>query len=258
MVVFGVLFGTVAGADGPGFSSGGIVRMPNSQQLSDRDNAMLEGWAKVTQPLYTGAFGELSFFLRGKYLADSAGFAFNRSHTAGAGLALKIKPGPKSSLTFSIRHDWYTRRDGSANRSGTRVLIDYFYMDYRVLRDRKRVYGLGQSAHVLKVYGNLTFPDTLQPGDRNVVITAGSEMSRNLSIPDKQVFLSPFAGLALSWDSDGNSYNNKFQQTIGLRVRWPVPGGDVHAGLRYQGDYRWISERFRHGPGLFVGWYVSF
>jgi len=254
----GLKAGMASAADGVSYASGGIVRLPNSQQFSDRDNAMLEGWAKASLPLRRLGSAELGFFVRGKYLSDTAGYAFNRSQTGGIGLALKLKPGKKSSLTFSLRHDWYKRRGTPILREGTRFLVDYFFLDYKSAQRGDKMLGLRKTARVFKVFANFTYPDTLAKGDHNKVSSGGGEVSWNLALPDTKLYLSPFLSLSLSWDSDENSYNNKAQPGAGIKARWPVSGGDVHVGLRYRGDYRWVSDTFRHGPELFVGWYASF
>lgn len=37
-----------------------------------------------------------------------------------------------------------------------------------------------------------------------------------------------------------------------------LPSGDIHLGLRYQGDYRWKTNTFEHGSSVFLGWYSAF
>lgn len=240
------------------FSSGGIVRFPNSQQAADEGNVMLEGWAKLSYQMHQSRWGELSFFLRGKYVADTARYDFNNSETWGLGLAYKVKPGDKSSLTFSVRHDWYQRQLSPTQNYGWRFLIDYFYLDYRPERNGRQMWGLDRKATIFKIWANLTYPDTLNPGDNNTVFTSGAELGTNLILPESKWYVTPFWSLNLSMDSDNNAYNNKVQPGLGVKIRYPLPNGDVHVGVRYRGDYRWGPDSFESGPGVFVGWYTAF
>lgn len=237
------------------FSSGGIARFPNSQQEDDTGNAMIEAWAKANY-----AFGPqgLSFFLRGKFISDSVQYDYNNAQTLGVGLAYKLKTGKDSSLTFTLRHDWYERYHSGSHEKGWRFLIDYFYIDFQKVDAGARMWGLPHDATLFKIWANLTYPDTLSDGDHNIVVTSGAEYAARLDLPGNKWQLSPFVALNLSWDKDDNSYNNKLQPGLGVKLRWPLPGGDIHAGVRYRGDYRWGSGSFEHGPGLFVGWYSSF
>lgn len=234
------------------------MRLPNSQQASDRDNGMIEAWGKISVTVIDGRHGQISFFGRAKALADTSGFVFNNSTTLGLGLSYLIKPGKNSSLAFSLRKDYEHRWKNGLRRQGLRILVDYFFLRYRVAPAGVRVFGLQPKARIFKLYGNLTYPDTLAPGDDNMVISGGAEYGPNLILPNSKLYLTPYTSLNLSWDSDGNPWNNKAQPGVGIKARWPVTGGDIHLGLRYRADWRWKSDTFRHGPSLFIGWYTSF
>jgi len=164
----------------------------------------------------------------------------------------------KASLTGSLRYDWQNRRVTGENREGWRVVVDYFYFDYRRASPDANGFGLKPDAHVVRVFGNVTYPDSLAPGDRNAVVTGGADYSARVSTGVGRWTFAPFLGFSASWDSDGNDFNNKFQPGVGAAFRHPLPGGDVAIGLRVRADYRWRSGDVRGGPSMFMGWFSAF
>lgn len=235
------------------FSTGGILRLPNTQQPSDQDNGYFEGWLKASWAVGKTPF---SVFLRGKTIADTVGYSFNNHTTFGYGVSLKTKIGKRASAAFAVRHDWQSRV--GEDREGTRFLIDYFFLDYHVTQNGQRMFGLDQKARIIKIYASLIGPETLARGNDNIAVTFGGELSANLAIPDSRFRLSPYLAIHVAWDSDENNWNNKAQPSLGVKLKWPLPKGDIHLGARYQGDYRWLSKTYRSGPGAFIGWYSSF
>jgi hypothetical protein len=238
------------------FRTGGMMRFPNTQLPSDDGNAMFEGWLKGSALLHKGR-GELSVGLRVHHLADSAKFPFNNSTTTGIELAYHLPVGKRASTTLKLRHDWQ-KQQGGTHRQGNRLLVDYFFMDYKVPGAGARWLGRPVQAKILKIFGTLTYPETLVPGDDNVTVQVGLDRSVNLSMTASPWKISPFVGANLVVDRAGHGYNNKLQPSVGVRWKYPVPGGDIHLGLRYQGDFRWKTQRYYDGPGLFVGWYSAF
>lgn len=239
------------------FSTGGMVRLPNTQLPGDHGNAIFEGWFKGALILHSSSHGALALALRVKHVSDSAGFAFNNSTTTGVELSYKAILGKRSALTFKLRHDWSRRRTG-AKQEGTRFLANYFFLDYRIPDTPARLLGLDVKSRVLKAFADLTFPETLAPGESNVTVSSGVSYTANLNIPKSRFQLAPYAALNFTWDREGFGYNNKAQPSIGIKSRYRLPGGDIHLGLRYQGDYRWKTSSSKHGPSIFLGWYSAF
>ena len=239
-------------------TTGGILRFPGSQQSSDTDNLVAEGWVRGAYTFHSSDTGQFSVFLRAKAVADTARYSYNNTSSFGVGLAYRFKPGKRSRLTFSLRHDWSENRITGISQSGPRILVDYFLFDYRRADPDAHMLGLPQKSRITSLFANLTYPDTLVPGDDNAVVNAGFEMSAVLPIPDSSWDMAPFVSVHGAWDSDGNSYNNKIQPGVGLKLRHRIPGGTVQIGLRYRADYRWVSDTFRSGPSLFVSWFAAF
>lgn len=240
------------------YSTGGMIRLPNTQLPSDAGNAMFEGWFKTSYRLHSAGDNDLIFSLRFKGLADIAGHVFNNSIAFGLEIAYKMPLGKSGgALTFKLRQDWQRRVDG-VERRGVRGFLDYFYINYKTSQTDTQLLGLDRRARVLKVYSTLTFPETLVPRDRNLTLQGGADYSIILDIPRSSLRLAPYVGLHMAWDMESFSYNNKAQPSAGFRLKYPLPGGDFHLGMRYQGDYRWQSGLFEHGPSVFAGWYSSF
>lgn len=239
------------------FTTGGMARLPNTQLPSDQGNAIFDGWFKGAFILHSGSRGALALALRVKHVSDTEKYPFNNSTTAGVELSYKAILGKRASLTFKLRHDWSRKRTGTS-QEGTRSLVDYFFLDYRVPDTPERMLNMEVKSRVLKVFANLTFPETLTSGDTNVAVFSGINYAVNLKIPKNRLQLAPYVGLNIAWDLKGFSYNNKAQPSVGIKLKHPLPSGDIHLGLRYQGDYRWKTNTFEHGPGAFIGWYRAF
>ncbi len=239
------------------YSTGGILRLPNTQLPSDDDNAMFEGWLKAGVTILDSTHGKIILSLRAKYISDTAEYAFNNSTTFGVEIAYKARLGKRASLTLKLRQDWSAREDG-VNRNGLRFIADYFFLNYATADRDARMLGLKVKARILKIYGTLTYPETLVSDDDNITMSGGINYSANLNIPNTRLKLAPYVGLHLAFDEVGLSYNNKAQPSIGIKIKRPLPNGDIHLGMRYQVDYRWKSNRVERGPGVFIGWYSAF
>lgn len=240
------------------FTTGGLLKHPGSEQISDSGNTTLESWFRAALPLHTRERATLSLILRGKITADSAGFTFNNSTTFGIGLAHRMKIAPKASLTLSLRHDWENRRRSGTHRAGWRALLGYFRYNHRRPPPGATFWGLPHRATITSSFANLTYPDSLRDGDSNLVLSGGIIHGARLTLPDTRWKLAPFLSLNASWDSDGNDFNNKLQPGFGIALRHPLPGGDIALGLRLRADYRWRSGNTRSGPSAFVSWFSAF
>ena len=255
LVLLGCLFASfaVSAQSAWSFRSGGQLRFPNSQQAGDHGNAMIEPWARLDRRLWSQGKLDISVFVRLKPIADTADFSFNNATTIGAGLAVRLRPAKDLSLGLALRHDWMKRRDGTASKRGLRAIADFFYLSYQPLDGDQSV-----SARVIKAWGSATFPDSLNSGDTNLSFSGGAEAAWHMPQASPNLTLIPYVAMILALDTDGNTYNNKAQPQLGLRWRWRLNGQDVSLGLRYQTDYRWKNNSFRHGPGLTAGWYLNF
>ena len=241
-------------------ATGGILRLPNSNQAHDDGNAFGEAWGKIDRTLHRTEKDRMTVFVLGNAVTDSAGYGYNSTSKIGIGLAWSRQVSPELNLTFSLRHDWARERDTDLQQNGVRAAIDYYFYRYREGEPDQRMWGLPVRGTILKSYGTLAYPGSLQPGDRNLVLTAGGELSRDLALGKTKLLLSPFLDVDMAWDLDGNDYNNKLVLGGGVKLRRPLPTGELFAAARVQSDYRWQQDhdRLTVRPGLHLGWYVGF
>lgn len=262
VTVAAILTGTDATAFGEGSrfhgATGGIVRLPNSNQPKDSGNLFGEAWLKLGYTLNKTERGNLSVFTLGNVVADSASFAYNNTAKIGLGLSYSLQVNDALNLTFSARHDWFRERGTETRRKGMRYAIDYYYYRYWPADPGTRQFGLNKAATIFKSYGTLAYPGSLRKGDTNVVLTLGGELSSDLKLPDSKWLISPFADFDFAWDADGNNYNNKIIPGLGVKARYPLKHGEFFVGLRAQADYRWVNKTLDVRPGLHVGWYKGF
>ncbi|OOY10900.1 hypothetical protein BMG00_17240 [Thioclava marina] len=239
-------------------ATGGIVRFPNDAQPQEAGNLFAEAWVKLGYRIYKTDKLDLSLFALGNHVMDSAGQPWNNSNKLGLGLSLSWQVSDALNVTFSARHDWYRERGTGEKRNGPRYAIDFYYYRYWAAAPDKFMFGLSQSGTVFKSYGTLAYPGSLVEKDRNLVLTLGAELSRDLVIPDSKWIVSPFVDIDFSWDSDRNEYNNKLIPGVGVKLRYPLKHGEIFAGARLAADYRPVSGTTSVKPGLFLGWYKGF
>ena len=241
-------------------ATGGILRLPNSNQAHDDGNAFGEAWGKIDRTLYRTAKDRMTVFALGNAVTDSAGHGYNSTSKIGIGLAWSRQVTPALNVTLSLRHDWARERDTGLRQQGLRAALDYYYYRYREADPGQRMWGLPLRGTILKSYGTLAYPGSLQDGDRNLVLTMGGELSRDLTLGRAGLLMSPFLDVDMAWDLDGNDYNNKLVLGGGIKLRRPLPTGEVFASARLQSDYRWQQDHHRLTvrPGVQIGWYVGF
>lgn len=241
-------------------ATGGILRYPNSNQAHDASNAFGEAWAKIDRTIHRTADDRVTVFVLGNAVTDTVGHAYNSTSKIGIGLSWSRQVTPALNMTLSLRRDWARERDTGLTQQGMRLALDYYYYRHWQGQPGMRALGLPVSGTVLKSYGTLAYPGSLRPGDRNLVLTLGGELSRDLDLGRGALLLTPFVDADAAWDSDGNDYNNKLVLGAGLKLRRPLPTGEVFAAARLQSDYRWQQDddRLTLRPALHLGWYVGF
>ncbi|MFW2590240.1 hypothetical protein [Sagittula sp. SSi028] len=239
-------------------ATGGIVRFPNDNQPQEAGNLFGEAWLKLGYTIHKTDKLNFSVISLSNHVMDSAGKPWNNSNKTGLGLSLSWQASDALNLTFSARHDWYTERGNDFRLSGPRYAVDYYYYRYWGAEAGETMFGLDRSATILKSYGTLATPGSLEKGDRNIVLTLGGELSRDLKLSESDWILSPFVDVDFAWDLDGNDYNNKFIPGVGAKMRYPWKHGEFFAGGRLSADYRSVSGTTTVKPGLFLGWYKGF
>lgn len=235
-------------------ATGGILRFPNTNQDDDRGNAFAEVWVKQGMEFWRSGTTKAQVFYLGNIVRDSHPYPWNNAIKHGLGIQLSTRPTDHLELTFSARHDWYREFSGGAKKQGWKLAVDYYY--YRSFPGRGALWGMPNTARVFKSYGTLAWPGSLEPGDRNLVLTLGGEYSAEFGMGDETPWLFvPFVDLHMAWDRDRNSYNTKVIPAAGVKLRKPFATGELFAGAKIEADHRPIDGTLRTGPMVFAGWY---
>ncbi|MEM6311619.1 MAG: hypothetical protein AAF754_16400 [Pseudomonadota bacterium] len=239
-------------------SFAGTLRLPNSNQGEDQDNAFGEVLGKVGFALSETQKGRLAVFAHTILSTDSSGASFNNVNKAGVGVEYRWRVSKPLTLTFSARYDWSERRPTGLAREGARFQINAFYFRYWHGGGKETRLGLPVHSTVFKAYGSLYAPGSMAPGDDNVVLSYGAEVSERLDLPNVKWRVALFADLVGSWDADKNSFNNKIIPALGIRLERPLPGGSFFVGARLRADWRYVNRTLDIEPGLSLGWFRTF
>ena len=239
-------------------ATGGIVRSPHDLQPHNDGNLFGEAWVKLAYEVHRTERSVTALYGLGNFVADTTGFAYNNTAKIGFGVTHSVQYTDALNVTYSARYDWHTERHTGVDKSGLRLAADYYYYKRWEGEEGNQMFGLPKAATVFKSYGTLAYPGSLELDDNNVVVVVGGEYSADLELPDTDWLLTPFADFDLSWDKDRNNYNNKVAPSIGVKMRYPLEGGEIFGGVRLAADFRPIDDTFDTGPQVFFGWYKGF
>ena len=109
-----------------------------------------------------------------------------------------------------------------------------------------------------RAWGIFTFPENLDPGNKNLAFITGLEAATAFVWPAVKLQYVPFAELTFAKDSDKLSFNNKIIPAVGFKFQLPIKGGQINLGVKYAIDRRWILGTTEYGPLIFGGWYKTF
>lgn len=240
-----------------GFFAGNL-RFPNSNQPSDEGNGFGEVLGRVGYALFEDEIHRVSLFTHAIIVGDTTGFSFNNTNRVGVGLRYRVKATRRLTFTFSGRYDWFAQRDTDVRLDGERYAIDAFYFRFWSAKSGLRRFGLPVHSSVLRIFSTLSTPGSLSPGNKNVVLDFGGEISERYTLPKTNWRFASFVDLTGTWDLDGNSFNNRVIPAVGLRFERPLQGGSIRIGARIRADYRWIDDTFDVKPGFIAGWFIAF
>lgn len=236
----------------------GNLRFPNSNQPSDDSNGFGEILGRIGFALYEDDRSRFSIFATSIISADTQKFSFNNTNRIGVGLRYRWKATKRLTLTFSARYDWLDQRNTEVSFNGPRYAIDAFYFRFWSAKPGATRFGLPVHSTVLRLFSTLSTPGSLQPGNDNVVLDFGGEISERLTLPNTEWRLASFIDLIGTWDLDRNNFNNRVIPAFGMRFEYPLETGSIRIGARLRADWRWINNTFDVKPGLVAGWFVAF
>ncbi|MBE9476412.1 MAG: hypothetical protein IME92_04645 [Proteobacteria bacterium] len=242
----------------PTYITGGAIRFPYSLQPGDKGNVYFESFLHIELPVWKAEKSEITFFTRIFYSKDSQALTFNNRSKVSVGLAYTRKLHKTFSVKVSVKYDHDYGMLSGKTATGLRANLSYSYYKSRwrnMPRDQK---GWFRQKSWTRAWGVLTFPENLDPGDRNLAFITGLEAATAFVRPTGKLQYVPFVELIFAKDSDKLSFNNKIIPAAGFKFRLPIKGGEINLGVKYAIDRRWISGTTEYGPVIFGGWYRSF
>lgn len=238
-------------------ATGGVLRYPNNNQTLENSNGFAGAWLKTGVEFWQTGSTQLQVFYLGRLERDTKEFFWNNTINHGIGLQASTRPTDHLELTFSIRHDWSRELTSGRTKQGWKPEI-YYYYSRRFKQKPTLFFGRPHSVNVLRSFGMLELPGSLDRNDDNYVLSIGVEYSAELKLDKKGNFLlSPLVDLQLGWDSDENNYNTKIIPAIGFKIRKPLTTGELFTGIKIEVDYRPIADTTDIGPVIYSGWYYS-
>lgn len=238
-------------------ATGGILRFPNNNQTEEDNNGFAEAWLKMGVQFQQTGTTRVQVFYLGNLERDTKAFSWNNTTQHGVGLQISTRPTDHLELTFSARYDWSLELDSGRRKQGWRPAINYYYS--RHFKQNGTLFvGQPYSANVLRSFGTLEFPNSIDETDDNFVLSIGSEYSAEIQLDEGGNFLlAPLVNLQLGWDSNQNNYNTKIIPAIGVKVRKPLVTGEFFTGIKIEVDYRPVAGTTDIGPIIYSGWYYS-
>lgn len=108
-------------------------------------------------------------------------------------------------------------------------------------------------------WGEIRFPASAQPEDRNNAILEGAvEQGIDFQRLSEKTHLNLFGKLDYTLDTQRFDYNNKLRLGMGVKlVRRLFSSSSLAIGAKYEVDQRFVMDRTLGGHQLFVNWYGS-
>lgn len=238
--------------------TGGSIRLPYSLQPGDRGNIYLETFYKVSLPVWKTDSAKVSVFFRGFYSKDSQFLTFNNRNKTSVGISYSRKIHKTFSIDVSVQYDWDYRPLSGRALSGVRANISYFYYKSRWRNMPNGHKGLFRQKSWIQAWGSMTFPESLETGNKNLAFITGGEIATAYVLPKWKLQYVPFAELTFAKDSYHLTFNSKIVPAVGFKFRRPIKNGEIKLGVKYAIDRRWIIGTTEQGTVVFGGWYKSF
>ena len=236
----------------------GAIRFPYSLQPGDKDNVYFESFSHTELPFWTAGKSQVSIFTRIFYSADSEAQTFNNRSKVSVGLTYAIKLHKTFTVKTSLKYDYDFGTLTGETKTGIRANFSYFYYKswWRNMPGDQK--GFFRQKSWTRAWGIFTFPENLDPGNKNLAFITGLEAATAFVWPAVKLQYVPFAELTFAKDSDKLSFNNKIIPAVGFKFQLPIKGGQINLGVKYAIDRRWILGTTEYGPLIFGGWYKTF
>jgi hypothetical protein len=266
---FGIFFSLLILAASPVFASGfkfpkptyitgGAIRFPYSLQPGDKGNVYFESFSHIEFPVWNAGKSKIAVFTRIFYSKDSQALTFNNRSKISVGLSYSRKLHKTFSVKASLKYDYDYGLLSGETKAGFRANFSYSYYKswWRNMPGGQK--GWFRQKSWTRAWGVFTFPENLDPGNRNLAFITGLEAATAFVRPTGKLQYVPFVELIFAKDSDQLSFNNKIIPAAGFKFRMPIKGGEINLGVKYAIDRRWILGTTEYGAIVFGGWYRSF
>ncbi len=265
LMFFFTVFTTSLFADEPrkfpklSYTTAGTLRLPYSLQPNDDTNIYAETFFKAALPVWKNGPSKVSLFLRSFYSQDSQEFTFNNRIKTSVGVSYDRKLSKSFNVSLTLQYDHDNRFLTHVKQSGWRGKISSFYYKNRWRNRPQNHKGFFRQNSWVKNWAVLTFPESLEEGNRNLAFITGGEVATAFVIGKKaKLQYVPFVDVILAKDSYKLSANNKAILGFGFKLRKSIKGGEVALGAKYAFDRRWTRGTTQSGIVAFSGWYKSF
>jgi len=244
----------IFGLSAPGYTWG-QVRFPSSLQNEERHNLIVEGevFQSIEKPLSDNLFiGPIADLY---YMKDSKRFDYYNGIDIAVGGQIRWQPLDWISISLGGREEWDFKPVSHRQDSEFIGLLTW-YAFRRLPVDQPQNTMFSPKAYLLLAQGLVRYPSSHELKERNNTIIAGAfEGSADLSTKLPKLLVNTFVGINYKADAERFDYNNWV--TPGLGAKLKIAASDhvlFEIGAKIAAEYRWISERTRIGPVVFVNW----
>jgi len=228
------------------------VRYPSSPQPQERDDLIIRGAAQQEAKLLPfGSKASLRAKGRLTFVRDSERLPYNNKTIAALGLEVQASPVSFATIMAGVRQEWEHRYVSGNTSSGMVSYVGWTLWKELPLHRRA-----GRSrTFVVSSWAEGRYPSAPDPEEReNAIVEGAVEVATPVASFHNGATLSAVLSGDFKVDTAGLDWNNQLSPATGLRITLPL-GSKIRSevGLKYVADYRFYSERFRHGPTLWVG-----
>jgi hypothetical protein len=226
------------------------VRYPASPQPEEDDDVIARASVQQNVKLASLAPG-VTLLGQGQvtYVRDTKKLNYNNKLVAGVGLAVETAPAPFLTFQAGVRHDWehryVTDRDSAAFVG---------FAGWSLSKELGSSGGSERPDLIVSSWGEARYPSAPDPQERHDTILEGAaEVAKPVAGSAQDPMLQLTTSVDFKADTKKLDWNNQLSPAAGIKLALPLAGvAAAELGMRYEANYRFYSERFRHGPAAWV------
>jgi hypothetical protein len=164
-----------------------------------------------------------------------------------------MQAAPTSFVTIlaGVRQEWEHRYFPDNTSSETVGYVGWSVWKELILTEERQ----GSRTFVVSSWGEARYPSAPDPEERdNAIVEGALELASRVAPHASGGALVALASVDFKADTVGLDWNNQLSPAAGFRFTLPLASRiNSEVGVKYVADYRFYSDRFRHGPVIWVG-----